>query len=133
MKSWGVIGRSSLLKSCNNFNLNASMATCQAAPFIGTYETNTIGYYILVHDGTAEPLRVSPPEAVAYLLELDAHRLLSYRLLWFETEPRSRYPARALAAVTTHDLPTIAGLWSGADLQAQPELGLQPNTAALQA
>src|SRR5947209_1153822 len=46
MKSWGVIGRSSLLKSCNNFNLNASMATCQAAPFIGTYETNTIGYYV---------------------------------------------------------------------------------------
>src|SRR5438132_4367186 len=45
MKSWGVIGRSSLLKSCNNFNLNASMATCQAAPFIGTYETNTIGHY----------------------------------------------------------------------------------------
>jgi len=27
-------------------------------------------YYILLHDGTAEPLGVSPPEAVAYLLEL---------------------------------------------------------------
>jgi hypothetical protein len=26
-------------------------------------------YSILAHDGTAEPLRVSPPEAVAYLLE----------------------------------------------------------------
>ena len=25
---------------------------------------------VLVHAGTAEPLRVSPPEAVAYLLEL---------------------------------------------------------------
>ena len=25
-----------------------------------------------MHDGTAEPLRVSPPEAVAYLLELFA-------------------------------------------------------------
>ena len=24
---------------------------------------------MLAHDGTAEPLRVSPPEAVAYLLE----------------------------------------------------------------
>ena len=65
--------------------------------------------------------------------QLDAHRLLSYRLLWFETEPPSRYPARALAAVTTHDLPTIAGLWSGADLQAQHDLGLQPNAAGLQA
>jgi 4-alpha-glucanotransferase len=64
--------------------------------------------------------------------QLDAHGLLSYRLLWFETAPPSRYPARALAAVTTHDLPTIAGLWSGADLQAQHDLGLQPNTAGLQ-
>ena len=65
--------------------------------------------------------------------QLDAHGLLSYRLLWFETAPPSRYPARALAAVTTHDLPTITGLWSGADLQAQHELGLQPNTTGLQA
>jgi 4-alpha-glucanotransferase len=32
-----------------------------------------------------------------------------------------------LAAVTTHDLPTIAGLWSGADLKAQQQLGLEPN------
>lgn len=65
--------------------------------------------------------------------QLDAHRLLSYRLLWFETEPPSRYPARALAAVTTHDLPTIVGLWNGADLQAQHDLGLQPNATGLQA
>ena len=63
--------------------------------------------------------------------QLDAHGLLSYRLLWFETAPPARYPARALAAVTTHDLPTIAGLWSGADLQAQQELGLHPNTTGL--
>jgi 4-alpha-glucanotransferase len=65
--------------------------------------------------------------------QLDAHGLLSYRLLWFETELPSQYPARALAAVTTHDLPTIAGLWSGADLQAQHDLGLHPNTAGLEA
>ena len=65
--------------------------------------------------------------------QLDAHGLLSYRLLWFEAEPPSRYPARALAAVTTHDLPTVVGLWSGADLQAQHELGLQPNAAGLEA
>ena len=49
--------------------------------------------------------------------QLDAHRLLSYRLLWFETDPPSSYPAQALAAVTTHDLPTVVGLWSGADLK----------------
>jgi 4-alpha-glucanotransferase len=63
--------------------------------------------------------------------QLDAHRLLSYRLLWFEPEPPSHYPARALAAVTTHDLPTIAGLWSGADLRTQHALGLHPNATGL--
>ena len=34
---------------------------------------------------------------------------------------------QALAAITTHDLPTIAGLWTGSDLAAQKELGLSPN------
>ncbi|HSX78009.1 MAG TPA: 4-alpha-glucanotransferase, partial [Candidatus Saccharimonadia bacterium] len=65
--------------------------------------------------------------------QLDTHQLLSYRLLWFEPEPPSGCPARALAAVTTHDLPTIVGLWNGADLQAQQDLGLHPNTTGLQA
>jgi 4-alpha-glucanotransferase len=37
----------------------------------------------------------------------------------------------ALAAVTTHDLPTIAGLWSGSDIRAQHQLGLQPNEEGL--
>lgn len=59
--------------------------------------------------------------------QLADHRILSYRLLWFETDPPSRYPELALTAVTTHDLPTIAGLWTGADLKVQHELGLQPN------
>jgi 4-alpha-glucanotransferase len=53
--------------------------------------------------------------------------ILSYRLLWFETEPPAQYPELSLAAVTTHDLPTVAGLWGGADLKAQRELGLEPN------
>ena len=59
--------------------------------------------------------------------QLAANRVLSYRLLWFESEPPAKYPELALAAVTTHDLPTVAGLWSGADLKAQRELGLEPN------
>jgi 4-alpha-glucanotransferase len=62
---------------------------------------------------------------------LAAHRLLSYRLLWFETDPPARYPELALAAVTTHDLPTIAGLWAGADLRIQRQLGLRPNEEGL--
>lgn len=59
--------------------------------------------------------------------QLAAHRIMSYKVLWFETSPPAEYPAMALAAVTTHDLPTIAGLWSGSDLAAQQELGLSPN------
>jgi 4-alpha-glucanotransferase len=63
---------------------------------------------------------------------LAAFRILSYRLLWFEADPPGHYPQQALAAVTTHDLPTIAGLWTGADLRAQRELGLNPNEEGTQ-
>ena len=53
--------------------------------------------------------------------------VLSYRLLWFEENKPEQYPKLALAAVSTHDLPTIAGVWSGADFEEQTALGLQPN------
>ena len=59
--------------------------------------------------------------------QLTRHQILSYRLVWFEKEPPESYPELALAAVTTHDLPTVAGLWSGYDLEKQHELGLNPN------
>jgi 4-alpha-glucanotransferase len=59
--------------------------------------------------------------------KLAAHRILSYRLLWFEKEHPREFPREALAAVTTHDLPTVRGLWTGSDLAKQRELGLQPN------
>jgi 4-alpha-glucanotransferase len=59
--------------------------------------------------------------------QLMARNVLSYRLLWFEKGSPAAYPKQALAAVTTHDLPTIAGLWTGFDLQAQKEIGLCPN------
>ncbi|MEO7836494.1 MAG: 4-alpha-glucanotransferase, partial [Acidimicrobiales bacterium] len=59
--------------------------------------------------------------------ELAAAGVLSYRLLWFEDRPPKEFPAQALAAVTTHDLPTVAGLWSGEDLAEQERLGLSPN------
>ena len=49
--------------------------------------------------------------------------LLSYRLLWFEDDDPARWPETSMAAVTTHDLPTVAGLWSGADLAEQLALG----------
>ena len=59
--------------------------------------------------------------------DLKRRKILSYRLLWFESAPVNKFPRQALASVTTHDLFTIAGLWRGSDLAAQEKLGLQPN------
>jgi len=54
--------------------------------------------------------------------QLTERAVLSYRLVWFEDEAPKEFPTQALAAVTTHDLPTIAGVWSGTDEQASGEL-----------
>jgi 4-alpha-glucanotransferase len=70
--------------------------------------------------GTVEP---------AVRAEMAARDVLSYRLLYFEPAPPGEWPERALAAVTTHDLPTVAGLWSGSDLRDQEAAGTQPDAA----
>jgi len=64
--------------------------------------------------------------------QLARHRILSYRLLWFEKVPPSQFPELALAAVTNHDLPTVNGLWTGSDLNEQRRLALKPNEEGLQ-
>ncbi len=71
-----------------------------------------------------EDLGTVEPEAHDKLAQ---YSLLSYRLLWFEKDPPHTYPRESLAAVTTHDLPTVAGLWTGSDLKKQRQLHLQPN------
>ncbi|HEY0949028.1 4-alpha-glucanotransferase [Nocardioides sp.] len=60
--------------------------------------------------GTVEP---GVPEALA------ERGILSYKVLWFEEDDPSAWPAGALATVTTHDLPTVAGLWTGSDAEEQ--------------
>lgn len=37
---------------------------------------------------------------------------LSYRLLWFEGPTPDQWPHKAVAAIGTHDLPTVAGIWN---------------------
>lgn len=59
--------------------------------------------------------------------KLASRRILSYRVLWFENDRPARYPRQALAAVTTHDLPTIAGLWTGSDLAELRAVGVKTN------
>jgi len=61
---------------------------------------------------------------------LDKAGSLSYRLFYFEKRPggsfkrSAEYPRNALVASTTHDLPTIAGFWTGRDIEARRAAGL---------
>lgn len=59
--------------------------------------------------------------------------VLSYRLMLFErvgeclfARPET-YPANALVMFATHDLPTLAGFWSGEDLYLRQELRQYPS------
>ncbi|MCC7410902.1 MAG: malto-oligosyltrehalose synthase [Gammaproteobacteria bacterium] len=78
-----------------------------------------------------EDLGTVPDEVRAALAPLG---VLSYRLLYFEKDadggfraPDS-YPRQALVAVSTHDLPTLAGFWAGTDLEERNALGLFPTS-----
>jgi 4-alpha-glucanotransferase len=62
--------------------------------------------------------------------QLGERGVLSYRLVWFEDRPPEEFPEQALAAVTTHDLPTIAGIWTGADQRARRDAGVAVNDEA---
>lgn len=62
--------------------------------------------------------------------ELRKRGIFSYRVFYFERgrdgrfrEPED-YPRQAMAAVTTHDLPTLAGYWQGRDIQVRQDLNL---------
>jgi len=61
---------------------------------------------------------------------LQAHDILSYRVLLFERDASrdfkapASYPEAALATASTHDLPTLAGWWEGRDIDARASLGL---------
>ncbi|MGE0213316.1 MAG: 4-alpha-glucanotransferase [Parvibaculaceae bacterium] len=62
--------------------------------------------------------------------------ILSCRVVWFERRAdggfihAADYPARAFTCLSTHDLPTLQGWWSGADIALRLALGLlSPETA----
>jgi 4-alpha-glucanotransferase len=65
---------------------------------------------------------------------LQKYRMLSYRLFYFGRNypdpsflPPDSYPEMALCAVTTHDLPTLHGYWSGRDIETRRRLGTYPD------
>ncbi|BAU48063.1 4-alpha-glucanotransferase [Sulfurifustis variabilis] len=77
-----------------------------------------------------EDLGTVPDEVRAALAPMN---VLSYRLFYFEREKNGdfkapeTYPAKALAAVSTHDLPTLSGFWKGQDLTERDRLNLFPS------
>ena len=50
--------------------------------------------------------------------------VLGCTVFWFEDRAPTDYPEHVLASVTTHDLPTVAGVWTGADRAEQRSIGL---------
>jgi 4-alpha-glucanotransferase len=68
--------------------------------------------------------------------QLAKARVLSYRVFYFERwrdgawKSPGDYPAQSLAVATTHDLPTLAGFWSGEDLQVRSGLSAFSDDAA---
>ena len=70
---------------------------------------------------------------------LAAFGFLSYRVMYFERAndggfiAPEHYPAQALATVSTHDLPTLAGYWSGYDLDEKARLSLFSSAEAEEA
>ncbi len=77
-----------------------------------------------------EDLGIVPDEVRA---AMQAQGILSYRVLYFEKtadgtfKRPEEYPEQALAAVSTHDLPTLPGYWEGLDLERRTALDLFPS------
>lgn len=73
------------------------------------------------------------PDEVRHALQ--PMNVMSTRLLYFERQSDGRlkpprdYPEKAVAAVTTHDLPTLAGFWQGLDIDLRDRLHLFPDDA----
>ncbi|HTU69194.1 MAG TPA: 4-alpha-glucanotransferase [Candidatus Baltobacteraceae bacterium] len=80
-----------------------------------------------------EDLGTVPP---GFREQLAPARVFSCRVLLFEREWDGRfrapeeYPAGAVASTGTHDLPTLAGYWSEADVATRERLGWESGEAA---
>jgi len=64
--------------------------------------------------------------------------ILSSKVLLFERDrrgfrPASRYPRMSLATANTHDMPTLAGYWTGDDIELRAKFGLAGTHAEVRA
>ncbi|HVN42617.1 MAG TPA: 4-alpha-glucanotransferase, partial [Steroidobacteraceae bacterium] len=77
-----------------------------------------------------EDLGTVPDEVGAAMAE---RAIYSYKVMLFEKHGDGRfrrpgeYARRAIATVTTHDLPTLRGYWEGGDMGLRDRLGLYPS------
>ena len=71
-----------------------------------------------------EDLGTVEPEVRAALGE---RGVSGYRVAWFEEHPPESWPERSVAMLTTHDLPTVAGVVTGADETDRIAAGLAPD------
>jgi len=66
---------------------------------------------------------------------LEQARILSYKVFYFEKDNSGgfyrpeEYARQSLVASTTHDLPTLAGFWTGRDIEARRDAGLSDEQA----
>jgi 4-alpha-glucanotransferase len=73
-----------------------------------------------------EDLGVVPPGFRDVMQQME---IQSYRVFFFEKKddhfiPPEAYPREALACITTHDLHTLAGWWSGHDIAVRRQIGM---------
>ncbi len=82
-----------------------------------------------------EDLGTVPPEMRTLLHD---NGVYSYKVFFFERAADggyyspTHYPAQAMAALTTHDMPTLRGFWHCDDLALGRQLGLYPDEDKLQ-
>jgi 4-alpha-glucanotransferase len=55
---------------------------------------------------------------------MDRRGVYGYRVGWFEEGSPAEWPERTVATPSTHDLPTLAGLWDGTDAADRRRAGL---------
>ncbi len=84
-------------------------------------ESHRAGAFVVGEDLGTVPPGVRPT--------LTERHILRYRVLWFEDEHPHDWDELALASVTTHDVATVAGVWTGADARMQESIGLDSDAA----
>ncbi|MEG3219261.1 4-alpha-glucanotransferase [Vibrio gigantis] len=83
-----------------------------------------------------EDLGTVPDEIVDILADAGVH---SYKVFFFETSEEDggfispkHYASQSMAALCTHDMPTLRGFWHCDDLKMGQEIGLYPDAAQLE-